>query len=120
MRCTFFLFLFAASLSLHAQSASRSDSAGVTKDLSTLRLQIDSLDNQLIHILAERMKVCLAVGAYKKQHHVAVVQSKRYQELLNRLCKQGEEAGLTEQFVKAIMDTIHKESVRQQEELLAQ
>ena len=64
------------------------------------------------------MKVCQAVGEYKKRHHVAVVQRNRFDEIMKRLCKQGQEEGLTESFVKEIMDDIHEESVRQQNELL--
>ena len=114
MRKSLFLLLFAVSLSLHAKGATAvNDSVDIT-ELSKLRQQIDSLDNELIHTLSERMKVCLAVGEFKKKHHVAVVQSNRFNELLARLCQLGKENGLTEDFVKEIMETIHKESVRQQ------
>jgi chorismate mutase len=123
MRQLLLLMLFVVSSSLQAQNAVDSESVqerngADTTELGKLRLQIDSLDNELIQILAERMKVCLAVGEYKKEHRMAVVQSNRYNELLKRLCEQGKEAGLGEQFVKEIMDTIHKESVRQQEEFI--
>lgn len=119
MKRILFLFLLAASLPLCAQTAKDSvaDSAD-TLQLSALRAKIDSLDNQLIKILAERMKVCQAVGEYKKRHHVAVVQRNRFEEIMERLCKQGQAEGLTESFVKEIMNDIHKESVRQQNELL--
>jgi chorismate mutase len=119
MKHILFLLLLAASLPLCAQTAKDSvaDSAD-TLQLSALRAKIDSLDNQLIKILAERMKVCQAVGEYKKRHHVAVVQRNRFEEIMERLCKQGQEEGLTESFVKEIMNDIHKESVRQQNELL--
>lgn len=119
MKHILFLFLLAASLPLCAQTSKDSvaDSAD-TLQLSALRAKIDSLDNQLIKILAERMKVCQAVGEYKKRHHVAVVQRNRFEEIMERLCKQGQAEGLTESFVKEIMDDIHKESVRQQNELL--
>ena len=105
------LLLFAASISVHAQSAD----AG----LANLRTQIDSLDSQLIQTLAQRFNVCQAVGEYKKEHNIAVVQSNRFHELVGRLCKEGKDAGLSESFVKNIMNTIHEESVRQQNELIS-
>lgn len=111
MKHLLLLLLFIAPLTIQAQK---------TTELSQLRLQIDSLDNELIHTLSARMKVCLAVGEYKKKNHVAVVQSNRYNELLNRLCELGKECGLTEEFVKEIMETIHKESVRQQKEFIGE
>lgn len=93
-------------------------SADTDIQLAAMRTQIDSLDDQLIKVLAARMKVCVAVGQYKKEHNIAVVQSNRYNEIVERLTKEGKEVGLTEEFVKKIMDTIHEESVRQQNELV--
>ena len=122
MRRLLFLMLFTVSSSLKAQNATeyamQEHNNADTTELGKLRLRIDSLDNELIQILAKRIKVCLAVGEYKKEHRMAVIQSNRYNELVKRLCEQGKEVGLAEQFVKEIMDTIHKESVRQQKELI--
>lgn len=84
------------------------------QELNKLRSNIDSIDNQLIHLLANRMNVSRAIGEYKKLHQIQIVQSKRYDELLNRLCEQGIEVGLTAQFITDIMDIIHKESIKQQ------
>lgn len=86
--------------------------------LDALRGQIDSIDNQLIDLLSQRLKVCNAVGEYKKQHRVAVVQSNRYHELVERLCQRGLDGGLNENFVRKIMDVIHEESVKQQNALI--
>ena len=125
MRYLLLILFFVVSSSLQAQNIAGKESIPKqecnsvdTTELSKLRLQIDSLDNELVHILSERMKVCLAVGKYKKQHHVAVVQNNRFNELLKRLCKRGKEFGLTEVFVKEIMETIHEESIRQQKEFI--
>lgn len=84
------------------------------QELNKLRSNIDTIDNQLIHLLANRMNVSRAIGEYKKLHQIQIVQSKRYDELLNRLCEQGIEVGLTAQFITDIMDIIHKESIKQQ------
>ncbi len=103
----------------HAQVGSVvSDSVNPMSGLAPMRLQIDSLDNQLVEILARRMQVCLAVGEYKKQHGIAVVQNNRYKELVERLCKQGKDAGLSEKFVRKLMKLIHDESVRGQQSLM--
>ena len=110
-----------ALFAVYAQSCDShepSNSADTDTQLKAMRTQIDSLDDQLIEILAARMKVCVAVGQYKKEHNIAVVQTNRYNEIVERLTKEGKEAGLSEDFVKKIMDTIHEESVRQQNELV--
>ena len=86
-------------------------------ELKKLRMQIDSIDNEIIDLLAKRMKVCLAVGQYKKEHGIAVVQSNRYNEIIEKRCKLGTEKGLSGDFVKQIVELIHSESVRQQRNL---
>ncbi len=85
--------------------------------LTELRLQIDSLDSEIIDLLAKRMQVCLAVGKYKKEHGIAVVQSNRYNEIVEKRGKQGAAKGLGEEFVKQLVELIHGESVRQQQEI---
>ncbi len=86
-------------------------------ELKELRMQIDSIDNEIIDLLAKRMQVCLAVGRYKKEHGLAVVQSNRYNEIVEKRSKLGTEKGLSEDFVKQIVELIHTESVRQQQEI---
>ncbi len=89
-----------------------------TPELGRLRSKIDAIDNQLIQLLADRMKASSAIGEYKKQRQIQIIQSNRYKELLNRVCEQGIKAGLRKQFVTEIMEAIHNESVRQQEVLI--
>lgn len=93
------------------------DSEGIG-GLKELRQQIDSLDNELMRTLANRMEVCVAVGKYKKEHKIAVVQTNRFSELVERLCKDGTAMGLSEDFIVKIMNLIHEESVRQQKQLM--
>ena len=117
------VFFFSLSLSAQAQNCciqcrSVKDSTTNASKLTELRSQIDSLDNVLVQVLSKRLKVCKEVGQFKKKEGIAVVQSNRYNELVNRLCVLGKSLGLTECFVKQIMDTIHEESVRQQNELV--
>ncbi len=119
---TFFVWA-SACFCLQAQTVSIktqkniSDNMNVSEDLKTMRMKIDSLDNELLDILAKRMKICIEVGKYKKEHGVAVVQSNRYKEILEDRSKKGREKGLDETFTKQIMHLIHDESVRQQTEL---
>ncbi len=85
--------------------------------LKEMRQQIDTIDSQLIDLLAQRMKVCRQVGEYKKRNDITVIQSDRYHEILVKRSQQGASKGLDTTFVKNIMNLIHDESVRQQEEL---
>src|SRR5574344_1124013 len=89
-----------------------------TEDLVDLRRQIDDLDNTLLEILAKRMRVSQAIGTYKKEHDVAVVQTGRYNEILEKRIANGEKLGMSHDFMRTILEAIHEESVRVQVELI--
>ena len=46
-----------------------------TESLTTLRKQIDSTDNDLLELLAKRMRISREIGQYKKEHNIQVLQS---------------------------------------------
>ena len=94
-------------------------SAASAQTLDSLRTKIDSLDNQLVEILAERMKVCREVGEYKIRKGMPVLQQGRFDAILEKRSKQGAEKGMSPEFMKAVFTDIHDESCRQQEELLS-
>ena len=86
--------------------------------LDEMRAQIDRLDSSLIHLLAERMSVSSKIGAYKKAHNLTIVQARRYDEILKRNFEHGTSHGMTPQFIKAIFEAIHEESIRRQAEIM--
>lgn len=89
-----------------------------TENISTLRKQIDELDNQLIEVLAQRMRVCREIGEYKKAHDMTIVQTARYSEILGKRGAQGSLLGIGQDCVKGIFELIHEESVHQQMEII--
>lgn len=88
-----------------------------TENLDDLRRKIDSIDDELLELLAKRMKVSRDIGRYKKEHKLPVVQTGRYKNLMERRVLDGEKLELSPDFVKALLAAIHEESVRQQIEL---
>lgn len=86
--------------------------------LKDLRLEIDELDNELIDLLAKRMRVCRNIGQYKKENGMTIVQTHRYSEILDKRGAQGSLLGIDMQCVKSIFEHIHEESVRQQMEII--
>lgn len=94
----------------------RSDTAS-TKNLDQLRRQIDELDDELMELLAKRMKVSREIGSYKKTHKIPVVQNARYKTLMERRVADSEKLEMSPDFVRTILASIHEESVRQQVEL---
>ncbi len=101
-----------------ASNTSR-DATEAERRLKDLRQQIDSLDSEIIETLAQRMHICLAVGKYKKEHGLAVVQSNRYNEIVEKRSRLGTAKGLGVDFTKQLVELIHCESVRQQREITA-
>lgn len=89
-----------------------------TESLSLLRQQIDQIDNELLEALAKRMRVSREIGQYKKEHNMPVVQTTRYDDILNSRAKAAEDMGMSGDFMKVVYQAIHEESVRQQIEVL--
>lgn len=89
-----------------------------TESLNILRQQIDELDNRLMELLTKRMRISREIAAYKKEHSMAVVQTARYSEILDKRAAQGVLCGMDANFIKSIYEHIHEESVRQQMEFM--
>lgn len=90
-----------------------------TEDLSHLRKQIDEIDEQLLELLAKRMRVSREIGTFKKEHNMTIVQTGRYDEILHKRIKQAEEMGMNPEFMRVVLEAIHEESVRQQVEIVS-
>lgn len=96
------------------------DETVTTEGINQLRRQIDELDNQVMDILAKRMRVCREIGQYKKEHNMTVLQAARYNEILEKRGAQGALCGMSAEFVAHVFELIHEESVRQQIEIVNQ
>ena len=90
----------------------------LTEDLASLRKKIDEVDNDLIELLARRMRISRKMGEYKKEKGMTIVQPKRYTEILDKRGAQGSLLGIAPECVKNIFEHIHEESVRQQMEII--
>ena len=96
------------------------DHSEQTEGISQLRHQIDNLDNQLMELLAQRMRVCREIGQYKKLHNMTVLQTSRYNEILEKRGAQGSLLGMSPDVVAKVFEHVHEESVRQQIEIVNQ
>ncbi len=86
--------------------------------LNTFRTQIDVIDHQLIEMLGKRMKVADKIGALKKEKNVAILQTKRWNEILGKMILEGEQNNLSEEFVLRIFKAVHQESINHQEKIV--
>ncbi len=83
-------------------------------ELAQLRADIDQHDSELFRLLAERMEIVRKVGELKKREGTPVLQTERYNQILQRRMSEAAALGLSEDFVKQVMELIHEEAVCQQ------
>jgi len=91
-----------------------------TENLTELRRQIDDIDDELLNVLAKRMRVSREIGQYKKEHNMPVLQTIRYDEILGKRIANAEKMGMGTNFMKTVLEAIHEESIRQQIEVIHQ
>jgi chorismate mutase len=94
------------------------DEAHFTSKLEQLRAQIDVIDNNLISQMGKRMRLADDIGALKKERNVAVLQSKRWNEVLGRMILMGLEQGLSEEYILRVYKAVHQESIIHQERVI--
>lgn len=85
-----------------------------TDSLSKLRKTIDEIDDEIIMKLAKRMEVAEKIGIYKKENDVTILQVDRWQEIINKRIAMGCSMGLSEEFLKKLLEVVHKESIKKQ------
>ena len=86
--------------------------------LDRLRIQIDSIDQQLIELLGKRFDVSRNIAQYKKELNLAPFQLKRWRSIIESRKLQAEELGLNPEFIMRMMQMIHKESIAIQNEIM--
>lgn len=96
------------------------DDTFTTEDIRSLRAQIDELDNSLMELLAKRFRLCREIGTFKKEHNMTILQTGRYNEILEKRGTQAGLCGMNPKFAAHIFELIHEESVRQQLAIVTQ
>jgi chorismate mutase/prephenate dehydrogenase len=64
------------------------------RSLALLRAMIDSLDRELLHIVAQRMTLVAEIAAFKREHGIRIRDPQREHELLEDRTRRAEELGL--------------------------
>lgn len=95
-----------------------SDNAEYRENIDSLRSRIDVIDENILSLLASRMQVSRRIGEYKRDNNIAILQTSRWDSVLENMVKLGEGKGLPEDFVKTVFNAVHNLSVRIQNEAL--
>lgn len=94
------------------------DSEAYHAALEKLRQQINHLDDELMQLLAQRMKIAEGIGQYKKDNNITILQTNRWNEIIAKACESGAKKGLSKEFVTKCFDAIHMESINRQKKIL--
>ena len=86
--------------------------------LTTLREQINQVDDELMTLLGQRMKLSDKIGQYKKDNDITILQTNRWNEILERAFQKGEKLGLSKEFITKYFDAVHLESIQHQNKVM--
>jgi chorismate mutase len=86
--------------------------------LEKLRQQINHLDDELMQILGQRMKIAESIGEYKKNNNITILQTNRWNEIIQRAFDKGEKLGLSKEFITKYFDAVHMESISHQNKIM--
>ena len=87
--------------------------------LERFRREIDSIDDQLIDLLARRFELCRTVARHKLAHGIPVVMPDRIEQVKARCGEQAENRAVDSAFVRALYTMIIDEACRIEHEIMA-
>lgn len=85
--------------------------------LKTLRNKIDKVDADILENLSIRMQIAEEIALHKKEYNIAILQPKRYNEIMSDRLIKGKNLLLKEKFVADLYKMIHQNSIKRQEEI---
>jgi chorismate mutase len=96
-----------------------SDAREWKENIDQLRAKIDILDENLLYTLGARMKVSKQIGEYKKNNNIAILQTSRWDKVLEKVVTKGKAYDLPEGFIKEVFNAIHEASVEIQNQIIS-
>ena len=97
---------------------SASHAQELSQDFYTLRNQIDQIDDELIDLLAHRMLLAQKMGRLKKDFGVTILQTERWNTILERISERATNLGLSKEFIKRYFEAVHLESINHQNKVM--
>lgn len=82
--------------------------------LEALREKIDQIDDELLQLLGQRMQIADRIGGVKKDNNIAILQTRRWNEILEKAYAKAAALGLSREFVTKYFDAVHLESIAHQ------
>lgn len=88
------------------------------QELREYRAQIDSYDKVLMDVLEERMEIVKKIGQFKKDHNITILQSARWEQIIEKNLEEGSSRGFSEKFIDRLFKAIHQESIAYQTKIM--
>lgn len=95
-----------------------SENVEYKENIDELRAKIDVLDNDLLDLLANRMRVSDEIGKYKKQNNITILQPGRWDAILEKVFEKGKQKGLDSEFLEKVFKAIHQASIDRQTQIM--
>ena len=86
--------------------------------LTKLREQINQIDDELMALLGQRMKISNKIGEYKRENNITILQTNRWNEILGKAFIKGEKLDLSKDFITKYFDAVHMESINHQNRVM--
>ncbi|MBE6143182.1 MAG: chorismate mutase [Erysipelotrichaceae bacterium] len=72
-------------------------------ELELLRKKIDEIDTKLCELFENRMEIAKAIGQYKKEHNLDILDASREEIVLNKAKKRIKNKDLEEYYLKLVV-----------------
>ena len=86
-----------------------------SSDLLKIRTQIDEIDSEIIKLLSHRIGLVREIGDIKHKNRMTILQMERWKEVVETRLALGDAAGVERDFLMKILQIIHEEALRVQE-----
>jgi chorismate mutase len=81
-------------------------------------IHINQVDDELLTLIGQRMKLADLIGTYKRDNNITILQTNRWNEILQRAFNKGEQLGLSKEFIVRYFDAVHLESISHQNKIM--
>ncbi|TNE54550.1 MAG: 3-deoxy-7-phosphoheptulonate synthase [Bacteroidetes bacterium] len=92
--------------------------AGHAETIDDLREKIAILDDRVFELLSARMDISSELGHFKRDHHITILQTEHWKNMIDSRLNKSADYGLTRRFIRQVMDAIHQESIRRQTKIM--
>ncbi len=86
--------------------------------LTQIREEINQVDDELLELLGQRMKLADKIGLHKRENNITILQTRRWNDILERAFSKGEQLGLSPEFINRYFDAVHLESISHQNKIM--